>query len=475
LEATRPVEFTVTSPEEAESMFDALTYGKGAAVVRMLERFVGAQAFREGITQYLSTHAHGNAETEDLWVALQSISHVDVASLMEGWIRRGGYPIITVIPTDSGARLVQEQFLFQGEGDQLWEVPLLYRHLDAGDTGSLVLGRSATIDLPASGLIVNAGGHGFYRVRYAPELLHSIGDRFGELDAMERNSIIADTWALVLRGDEPAAEVLRILAHVGNDPEPVIWEAVSRVYRELDHIASPAAGKRLQAHIASTMGPALDAMGFEPAPGEDALTRRKRGVLLAALGVLGDDAEVQRRLRSLFDADMGVRVDADVLNAAVWVVGGTGDMADYDRLIELYKRADSPQDEIRYLHAATSIPIEQAADRTFEMVLAGDVRSQDGAGVFARLLGNRTVGPHVWSLWTEHWDEMVGLFPIGMRRRLLDFLPNRTEPELAEEIRAFLNDHPLAGGERYKSQQLERMSLRVALRRREYERLGVSG
>ena len=149
LETTRPVEFTVTSPEEAESMFDALTYGKGAAVVRMLERFVGADAFRAGISQYLSTFAHGNAETDDLWDALQSISHLDVADLMEGWIRRGGYPIVSVTATDSGAQLVQEQFRYQGEGDQLWEIPLLYRHLDTGETGSFILGRASSVKLPA--------------------------------------------------------------------------------------------------------------------------------------------------------------------------------------------------------------------------------------------------------------------------------------------------------------------------------------
>ncbi len=471
LESTRPVEFTVTSPEEAESMFDALTYGKGAAVVRMLERFVGAAAFREGINQYLATHAYGNAETDDLWHALQSISHLDVGALMEGWIRRGGYPVVSVTPAADGVTLTQEQFLYRGEGDQRWEIPMLYRHLDTGEEGSLVLGRSAALDVPPMGLVVNAGGHGFYRVRYGPELLHALGERFGELDAMERVSLIADTWALVLRGDAAAAEILGLVERVGFDPEPVMWEAIAHVYHELDRIASPAAQSRLQDHIRRTMRPALDAMGFEPAPGESELDRRKRGVLLDATGVLGADEEVRRYLRSVFDADLGDGADADVVGAAVAVVGATGDLGDYERLVELYKRADSPQAVIRYLRAATAIPHQEAADRTFEMVMTGGVRSQDGANIFARLLGHRTVGPHVWRLWKERWDEMVALFSIGMRRRLLDFLPNRTEPDLAVEIRDFLNEHPLAGGERYKSQQLERMFLRVALRQREAERL----
>src|SRR5207244_13357000 len=68
---TRPIEFPVARPEEAEGMFDVLTYQKGCAVLRMLEQYLGAEPFRDGIRRYLGEHRYGNAETTDLWDAIE--------------------------------------------------------------------------------------------------------------------------------------------------------------------------------------------------------------------------------------------------------------------------------------------------------------------------------------------------------------------------------------------------------------------
>ncbi len=48
LHDTRPVEFPVGRPEEAEGMFDVLTYQKGGSVLRMLEQYLGPDAVPPG-------------------------------------------------------------------------------------------------------------------------------------------------------------------------------------------------------------------------------------------------------------------------------------------------------------------------------------------------------------------------------------------------------------------------------------------
>ncbi|MBT4656775.1 MAG: M1 family peptidase, partial [Actinobacteria bacterium] len=58
LAATRPIEYPVETPADAEGMFDLLTYEKGAAVVRMLEQFLGQEVFRNGVRQYLADHLY---------------------------------------------------------------------------------------------------------------------------------------------------------------------------------------------------------------------------------------------------------------------------------------------------------------------------------------------------------------------------------------------------------------------------------
>src|SRR2546421_10136965 len=68
--STRPIEFPVAAPRDADAMFDVLTYEKGASVLRMLEQHIGPEVFRAGVRSYLQRHAFGNTDTEDLWNAL---------------------------------------------------------------------------------------------------------------------------------------------------------------------------------------------------------------------------------------------------------------------------------------------------------------------------------------------------------------------------------------------------------------------
>ncbi len=96
LHATRPIEYPVGSPEEADGMFDVLTYEKGCSVLRMLEQFLGPQVFRDGVREYLRIHSYANTVTADLWSALESVSGQPVGQVMDTWILQGGHPLVTV-------------------------------------------------------------------------------------------------------------------------------------------------------------------------------------------------------------------------------------------------------------------------------------------------------------------------------------------------------------------------------------------
>ena len=75
-------------------MFDALTYGKGSSVLRMIEQFIGEEAFRNGVGTYLRAHAYGNTVTADLWAGLDAASEWPVGEIMDTWILQPGYPQI---------------------------------------------------------------------------------------------------------------------------------------------------------------------------------------------------------------------------------------------------------------------------------------------------------------------------------------------------------------------------------------------
>ncbi len=128
LDSTRPIEYPVNSPDDASDMFDSLTYTKGAAVLRMLERYLGPGRFRDGIQRYLKDHAFGNTETSDLWDSIEAATDEPVRRIMDTWIWQGGYPLVTVREDGDALSFAQERFRYDGGDDGTrWEVPLLVR------------------------------------------------------------------------------------------------------------------------------------------------------------------------------------------------------------------------------------------------------------------------------------------------------------------------------------------------------------
>ncbi len=291
LGSTRPVEYPVASPEDAEGMFDTLTYGKGSAVLRMLEQFLGEEAFRRGIAAYLDRHAYANTDTADLWEALESASGEPVGEIMDGWIYQGGYPQLSVERAEGGYRVGQRQFRFLGKGDSSWKVPALY--LTDDDGGRLVVERSSFIPTTGDSLLLNAGGDGFYRVSYPEPLLRALASGFKTLQAAERYTLIADTWANVLGAETDAEEFLALVGGLGTETEPDVWAIAIGGLLELNRIISSDDRPGLQKMVRDLVGRRANELGWSAFPDDSYQTRRLRALLLRTAGILGDDTGKQ--------------------------------------------------------------------------------------------------------------------------------------------------------------------------------------
>ncbi|MDX2342495.1 MAG: M1 family metallopeptidase [Acidimicrobiia bacterium] len=472
LTSTRPVEFPVASPAEANEMFDTLTYGKGSAVLRMLEQYLGEETFRRGISRYLKKHAYANTETDDLWEALEAESGEPVGEIMSGWIYQGGYPQLDVTATEDGYRLEQRQFRFLGGGDATWQVPVLYR--SGREEDRVVVDDGAVVPSTADNFLANRGGDGFYRINYPSEMLANHAEGFSDLAPAERYTLIADSWANVLAGNAPAQDFIGLVGALRGETEPDVWGAAIGGLAELSRVISSDDRPALQQFVRDlASGQAAD-MGWSPDEGEGDLQRSLRGLLLRTMANLGDDVAIQETARDVFDQSIEDRdsVDADVADAATAIVAAHGGRAEFDRFLELRAGAASPLEEVRFLRAAAAVPDKETAGRLVEMILAGEVRSQDANWLLARLLGHRDTGPTVWCLVKEHWDAILASMPPQNRRRMLDLIMHRSEPDVAADIAAWLEQHPIGGADKYTAQQMERLQIRVGLREREGERLG---
>ena len=219
----------------AEGMFDVLTYQKGGALLRMLEQYLGVERFRAGVSHYLRRHEHGNTETNDLWDAIEGTSGEPVPPrMMDSWIWQPGYPLVSA--SIDGDELVLRQQRFAYDEDTLehdetpttWLVPVQLRSGD--ERWSVLLDgvevRTPLAD-PTAPLVVNAGGHGFYRVAHSDELRSRMsGEVLGSLDTLERYNLVDDAWNEVVAGRLPAVDFLAFVEGFGGERELAVWQSI---------------------------------------------------------------------------------------------------------------------------------------------------------------------------------------------------------------------------------------------------------
>jgi len=139
LKSSHPIRAEIHNAEEAGESFDAITYEKGGAILRMIEGYLGEEKFREGIRLYMRRHREANATADDLWGALAEASGQPIVELADGWIRQTGYPLVTLSEQGGKIRLTQRRFFSDPEAapePTRWLVPLVLR-IDGGALRSL--------------------------------------------------------------------------------------------------------------------------------------------------------------------------------------------------------------------------------------------------------------------------------------------------------------------------------------------------
>ncbi len=492
LTSTRPIEYPVISPADAEGMFDILTYEKGAAVVRMLEQYLGEDQFRSGIRQYLAEHSFGNTETTDLWDAIESATGEPVRRIMDSWIFQGGFPVISVDIVNDGRtlRLSQHRFGYAGDlGDgespipahddaAQWIVPLIFSQRSATD-GVIAFEKvlldqpSVDIDLvePATWIYVNTEGTGFYRARYAPDLRAALVTHAQtDLSPIERYGLVDDIWASVLAGDLEAHDFLDVADAFRNETDLSVWQRIIAGLGALDRILDGDARAALHTRVRGIITPSYETLGPEPRPEDSDRDRALRGILFEALGVLGGNIDIQSRAHVLLEIGV-LDPDPALVAASVNIVAATGTSTDFDEFVRRMKNAPTPQEELRYLGALADFPDPDLIARLVRMTLTDEVRSQNAPLLLRRALSNRDAGEVAWFFVSSEWEAITTRLPSNSIARFLEGIRGLSKPGAAAEVLSFFETHEVPQGDKILAQHLERLEVNVALRQREADRL----
>jgi puromycin-sensitive aminopeptidase len=496
LKNTHPIEAEVKTPHDINELFDAISYSKGAAIIRMLEQFLGEETFRRGLVHYLSAHEYGNARTEDLWASLAHVSGKPVKAIMDTWTKQPGYPFLEVqeMPQENGhpvLSLAQRRFFLDydpahpREDASVWHIPVGIKSAVAKSPYFTMLETpNATVNLPEalpagsgdSWIIVNAGRTGFFRVNYSAEMWDGFRPAIESkaLPTADRLGLESDAFALMRAGYLPALQFLSLASAYSREREYPVW---SDLVGSLGWLSNMLTGEpfepQLKAFARELLRPIVGHLGWEPRPNESHLDALLRGIVLHEIGHY-DEAPVVAEARARFERYVRdpQTVHPDLRSTVLNLAAYGGDGATYEALREVERRATLQEEKLRALGALTHFQEGALLRDALELSLSPAVRSQDTIRVVAGVAANPKGRDLAWEFVKANWEEFDRRYGGGgfLLMRLIESVTSHFAAlSKEEEVAEFFLAHPAPSAARTVQQCLERIRInaRWLMRNRE--------
>jgi puromycin-sensitive aminopeptidase len=351
---SHPIEVEVGPPSEVEEIFDAISYSKGASVIRMLHNWIGDDDFRKGMNLYLTKYQYKNTVTNDLWASLGEASGKPVTSVMETWTKQMGYPVLTVDTKQDGNKrqvtISQKKFCadgnIKGYEDRLWKVPVTIATERNPQAYKFVLDQpSMTIaldDINSDEWIkVNPGQYGFYRVNYSSAafapLLNALSTGSSGISAQDRLGLINDAFALARSGDGSTVEVLKLFKSFVNEDSLIVWQSLVSNLTIVNRLASYSDfSEKFRAFAQSLFSNVAGRLGWEPKDTDSPLDTMLRSLVLKQYCDYGNQEAIQEARRR-FDAHIAnsAPVPSDLREVVFGTCMANGSDETFDQLVKV--------------------------------------------------------------------------------------------------------------------------------------------
>ena len=447
--ATHPVVQPVDSIDAVSQAFDAISYSKGGAVIRMLEDALGETGFRDGIRRYMKRYAYGNAATDQLWAELAAATGRPVTDIAHDFTRQPGVPLVSVgtAPCAEGrasVTLTQGRFEAGKKSPQriTWRIPVRLRSLSTGATQELLLGKDGapvtTLIDGCGPVIVNAGQSGYFRVRYAPPDLAALADEFSTVAEIDRLGVLSDTWALGEAGELPVTAYLELAEAVSSDSDPLILIQLSDTLTSIDRLFDGSARQQEWRMFARRrLQPVFARVGWTPAANEAETTALLRETLIRSLGRFEDPAVLaEARARFGRAATSPEALPAAIRKATIEVVARHADAATWSELLARAKAASEPIEKERLFQALGRAVDPALASRALDLSLSGEVPTAFASGVIDTASAEH---PRlVFDYAVAHEKAVLGLVEASSRWAFIPELAWTSEDSaMIEQVRAY--------------------------------------
>ncbi len=429
---THPIVTPIYDVLQASQAFDTITYEKGESVIRMLEDYVGADAFRDGVRAYMKKHAYGNTVTDDLWAELDKTAKQDISGVAHDFTLQAGVPLVRVTASPKGLHLTQDRFTADGTGKPAatWHVPVII----ASSAGTPIWHGLVSSDKPVDVTVaadtvpvVNAGQAGYYRVLYDSATFTRVANAFPDLKPADQLGLLNDSQALGFAGYEPMDGFMQLTTQASPDLEPVVaghlvgqLAALNFYYEGLPTQAA------FKAYGRKVVGPLFAKVGWDAKPGEDSNITLLRSELIGALSDFDDPAviaEAHKRFAAYLKDQSSL--SPDMRETVLDIVSDHADAATWEQLHGLAKAASSNLEKRQLYGLLASAHDKTLAQKALDLSLTDEVPA--------------TTRPAMLGASSEYYPEMALDFFIAHQDAYVALLEpasrSRYAPRLASSAR----------------------------------------
>lgn len=428
LENTHPIEAPVNHPDEIRTIFDAISYSKGASVINMLHNYLGPDDFKMGLREYLEKHKYGNTDTVDLWAALEDVSGKPVKQFMNAWTTTPGFPLLSVNINENGIHLAQQRFFTNPSHDefpsQLWPIPLLTDEQNYDQTLE-VENEQIKYKTPA-GLKYNIGQSGFYRTTYNATHLQQLGHKIdqGKLSPLDRLGLLNDLFESSKAGLTDTTIALHFLKHFSEEHEYPVWDSIATAIGGLKLVMDDEPlREKMKPYIRTLVTKQRERLGWDAPSKEPHFDKLLRPIILG-MAASADEPEIVKHCIKLFNriseaediapqlrvtasrgrVKRGIDIDPDLRGTVFGTVARLGGEDEFERLVKLHHSALLTEEKTTLAAAITGFEQPKLYKKALELIDSKEVRLQDVSYWIAYSFLNRHARKETWHWLKTHWS-----------------------------------------------------------------------
>jgi len=470
---THPVVQHVSTVEQISQAFDSITYRKGEAVITMLEDYVGEDAWRRGVQDYIRTYRLGNTMTDDLWAKVETAAGKPITAIAHDFTLQPGVPLIRVEGAacrggKTTATLRQSEFS-RDKPDKAplgWRVPVIAASVGGAETRSLVTGGAATVTVAGCGpLLVNSGQTGYYRTLYSPALLDRLTASYARLKPIDQIGLLADNWGLGLAGYQSAAEALDLVEAMPANANPQLYARVALILQQIyDMYDGDPQRQAMVAHYAAAkLSPALGRVGWAARADEPSNAAVLRANLIETLGEMGDRDVVAEANRRFAAGDASVTA-GPLRRTILGIVATNIDAAGWDRLRAQARAERNPLVRAQLYRLLGAARDPALARRALDLALTDEPGATNSAAIISAVA---KVHPDLaFDFALEHRQAVSGLVDASSSSRFLpELAAASSDPAMIAKLKDYAQRYMTPQSRRAADRAIASIEVRIQVRK----------